>query len=96
MAALKLCVRVCEQHDPARTRRGTRHMRVMTPASSGSVLISASNPAPHRAAVFVYLAAHGAHIGPVQLFERTENPKLDAAGLGPVWHFVADLEIPHA
>lgn len=94
-ARVKLCVRVCEQYD-ARVGRGVRRMHVLSPASSSHVLVSASNAAPHRAAVFLYLAEHNGGIGTVELFDRTDSPKLEAAGLGPVWHFVVDLELRDA
>jgi len=95
-ATVKLCVRVCEEHTPLDVHRGSRRMHVLTPAGGGIVLVSATNTAPHRAAVFLHLAAHDGRIGTVELFERTENPKLAAAGLGPLWSFVVDLELPDA
>jgi hypothetical protein len=93
MTTVTMCVRVTEVRDPA-TPRTSRRMHVVTPASFGTVLVSATNPNPHRAAVFLYLAAHDGRIGAVELFERTDNPKLQQAGLGPIWSFTATLELP--
>jgi len=64
-------------------------MHVTTPASAGTVRVSASNLAPHRAAVFLYLAEHDGHIGPVEHVRLTQEAGTDTL----VWHFVATLEL---
>jgi hypothetical protein len=74
------------------THRGCRHMFVASPASGRVVRISATNPAPHQAAVFVYLEAHRQHIRTVQLVERRPA----TAATPALWVFVATLELPHA
>jgi hypothetical protein len=68
------------------------HLFVASPASGREILVSASNPSPHRAAVFLYLAGHRQHIRTVELIER--RPAAD--GHPDIWYFVATLELPHA
>lgn len=87
-AVVRLPVNVWQTAGP--NNRGSVRMSVTTPASFGQVVVSASNLAPHRAAVFLYLAEHDGHIGPV------EHVRLSRHGDTVVWHFVATLELRHA
>jgi hypothetical protein len=72
------------------THRGCRHLFVASPASGRTVKVSATNPAPHRAAALLYLEGHRQHIRTVELVER--RPAAD--GHPDIWSFVATLELP--
>jgi hypothetical protein len=74
------------------THRGCRHMFVASPASGRTVLVSATNPTPHRAAALLYLGGHLGHLLDLQLIERREATARTPA----IWSFVATLELPHA
>lgn len=89
MSAVRLELRVGEVDG---THRGCRHMFVASPASGRAVKVSATNPAPHRAAALLYLEAHRQHIRTVEFIERREATVLTPAR----WVFVATLELPHA
>lgn len=89
MTTVRLELRV---GDTDGTHRHCRHMFVASPASGRLVRVSATNPAPHQAAAYLYLEAHRQHIRTVKLVDRREATATTPA----LWVFVATLELPHA
>jgi hypothetical protein len=87
MARLRLELRVGEVDG---THRGCRHFFVASPASGHAVKVSATNPAPHRAAAILYLLPHRGALRAVEFVER--RPAADSHP--DIWTFVATLELP--
>jgi hypothetical protein len=77
---------------PDASHRWCWHLFVASPASGRTILVSANNPNPHRAAAFLYLAGHRQNIRTVELIERREATSATPA----LWVFVATVELPHA
>jgi hypothetical protein len=90
MATVRLELRVGVV--PNSSHRRHWQMFVASPASGSTVLVSPTNPNPHRAAALLYLAGHRQHLRTLELIERREATPLTPAR----WVFVATLEVPDA
>jgi hypothetical protein len=90
MATVLLELRVGVVPNASHTRAW--YMFVASPASGRTILVSPTNPNPHRAAALLYLAGHRQHVRTLQLIERREATPLTPAR----WVFVATLELPDA